>query len=103
MSEMTNITTEASDSFVSNRTVLRFGDVCKSFESTQVLHGISFDIHQHGVVTLLGPSGSGKSILMRCISLLEQIDDSQTWLGNADITDPYANQGKTHARIGMVL
>ena len=44
MSEMTNITTEASDSSVSNKTVLRLDDVRKSFGNTQVLRGISFDI-----------------------------------------------------------
>ena len=75
MSEMTNITTEASDSPVSNKTVLRLDDVRKSFGNTQVLRGISFDIHQHEVVALLGPSGSGKSTLMKCVNLLEQVDD----------------------------
>lgn len=86
MSEMTNITTEASDSPVSNKTVLRLDDVRKSFGNTQVLRGISFDIHQHEVVALLGPSGSGKSTLMKCVNLLEQVDDGQIWLGNTDIT-----------------
>lgn len=90
MSEMTNITTEASDSPVSNKTVLRLDDVRKSFGNTQVLRGISFDIHQHEVVALLGPSGSGKSTLMKCVNLLEQVDDGQIWLGNTDITDPRA-------------
>ena len=92
MSEMTNITTEASDSPVSNKTVLRLDDVRKSFGNTQVLRGISFDIHQHEVVALLGPSGSGKSTLMKCVNLLEQVDDGQIWLGNTDITDPRADQ-----------
>lgn len=44
MSEITNINTEASDSPVSNKTVLRLDDVRKSFGNTQVLRGISFDI-----------------------------------------------------------
>lgn len=98
MSEMTNITTEASDSPVSNKTVLRLDDVRKSFGNTQVLRGISFDIHQHEVVALLGPSGSGKSTLMKCVNLLEQVDDGQIWLGNTDITDPRADQeiGRAH-------
>lgn len=102
MSEMTNITTEASD-FVSNKTVLRLDDVRKSFGNTQVLRGISFDIHQHEVVALLGPSGSGKSTLMKCVNLLEQVDDGQIWLGNTDITDPRADQDKIRARIGVVF
>lgn len=103
MSEMTNITTEASDSPVSNKTVLRLDDVRKSFGNTQVLRGISFDIHQHEVVALLGPSGSGKSTLMKCVNLLEQVDDGQIWLGNTDITDPRADQDKIRARIGVVF
>lgn len=103
MSEMTNITTEASDSPVSNKTVLRLDDVRKSFGNTQVLRGISFDIHQHEVVALLGHSGSGKSTLMKCVNLLEQVDDGQIWLGNTDITDPRADQDKIRARIGVVF
>ena len=103
MSEMTNITTAASDSPVSNKTVLRLDDVRKSFGNTQVLRGISFDIHQHEVVALLGPSGSGKSTLMKCVNLLEQVDDGQIWLGNTDITDPRADQDKIRARIGVVF
>ena len=103
MSEMTNIITEASDSPVSNKTVLRLDDVRKSFGNTQVLRGISFDIHQHEVVALLGPSGSGKSTLMKCVNLLEQVDDGQIWLGNTDITDPRADQDKIRARIGVVF
>jgi polar amino acid transport system ATP-binding protein len=103
MSEITNINTEASDSPVSIKTVLRLDDVRKSFGNTQVLRGISFDIHQHEVVALLGPSGSGKSTLMKCVNLLEQVDDGQIWLGNTDITDPRADQDKIRARIGVVF
>jgi len=103
MSGITNINTEASDSPVSNKTVLRLDDVRKSFGNTQVLRGISFDIHQHEVVALLGPSGSGKSTLMKCVNLLEQVDDGQIWLGNTDITDPRADQDKIRARIGVVF
>ena len=88
---------------MSNKTVLRLDDVRKSFGNTQVLRGISFDIHQHEVVALLGPSGSGKSTLMKCVNLLEQVDDGQIWLGNTDITDPRADQDKIRARIGVVF
>ena len=83
--------------------VLRLDNIRKSFGSTQVLRGISFDIQPHEVVALLGPSGSGKSTLMKCVNLLEQVDDGQIWLGNTDITDPRANQDRIRARIGVVF
>lgn len=86
-----------------SKPVLRLDDVRKSFGSTQVLKGISFDINPHEVVALLGPSGSGKSTLMKCVNLLEQVDDGQIWLGDTDITDPRANQDQIRSRIGVVF
>lgn len=83
--------------------VLRLDDVRKSFGSTQVLRGISFEIRPHEVVALLGPSGSGKSTLMKCVNLLEQVDDGQIWLGDTDITDPRADQDAIRSRIGVVF
>ncbi|MBT1160488.1 amino acid ABC transporter ATP-binding protein [Bifidobacterium sp. SO1] len=83
--------------------VLRLDNIRKSYGSTQVLRGISFDIKPHEVVALLGPSGSGKSTLMKCVNLLEQVDDGQIWLGDTDITDPRENQDKIRARVGVVF
>ena len=40
---------------------------------------------------------------MKCVNLLEQVDDGQIWLGNTDITDPRADQDKIRARIGVVF
>ncbi|MEU5643837.1 amino acid ABC transporter ATP-binding protein [Streptomyces milbemycinicus] len=47
----------------------------KSFRGTEVLHGISLEIHRGETVCLIGPSGSGKSTLLRCINHLEVPDD----------------------------
>ena len=43
----------------------------KSFGGLEVLKGISMTAHEHGVVSILGSSGSGKSTFLRCINLLE--------------------------------
>ena len=44
-----------------NKKVLRIDNVVKRFGDLTVLDHISFDVHQHETVALLGPSGSGKS------------------------------------------
>ena len=65
-----------------NTPVLRLDSIRKSFNGNEVLKGISFDVQQHEVVALLGPCGSGKSTLMKCVNLLEQVDDGQIWLAD---------------------
>lgn len=83
--------------------VLRIDNVVKRFGDNVVLDHISFDVHQHETVALLGASGSGKSTLMKCVNLLEQVDDGQIWLGDTDITDPRVDQDRARARIGVVF
>ena len=46
-------------------------DLHKSFDSLEVLKGISLDAHEGDVVAIIGASGSGKSTLLRCINMLE--------------------------------
>ncbi|QOL33149.1 amino acid ABC transporter ATP-binding protein [Bifidobacterium eulemuris] len=96
-------TTENAPAQADAPAVLRLDGIRKSFGSTQVLKGISFEVRRHEVVALLGPSGSGKSTLMKCVNLLERVDDGQIWLGDTDITDPRADQDKLRARIGVVF
>ena len=48
--------------------------VCKNFGRLQVLRGIDVQVERREVVCLIGPSGGGKSTLLRCINHLEKID-----------------------------
>jgi len=41
--------------------------------------------------------------LLRCIDLLEQVDDGQIWLGDEDITEPGVDANRARRRIGMVF
>lgn len=88
---------------VSGNEVLRVDNVVKRFGSNLVLDHISFSVHRHETVALLGASGSGKSTIMKCVNLLEQVNDGQIWLGGTDITDPRVNQDAIRARIGVVF
>ncbi|MDO4532117.1 MAG: amino acid ABC transporter ATP-binding protein [Coriobacteriia bacterium] len=83
--------------------VLRIDNVVKRFGTNTVLDHISFDVHKHETVALLGASGSGKSTLMKCVNLLERVSDGQIWLGDLDITDPRVNSNEVRARIGVVF
>jgi multiple sugar transport system ATP-binding protein len=50
-----------------------FNKIEKSFGKFEIIHGISFDIHDGEFVVLVGPSGCGKSTLLRMLAGLEEI------------------------------
>src|SRR2546423_699183 len=50
-----------------------FHGIEKSFGTTKVIHGISFEIHDGEFMVLVGPSGCGKSTLLRMLAGLEEI------------------------------
>ncbi|MDE2360377.1 MAG: sn-glycerol-3-phosphate ABC transporter ATP-binding protein UgpC [Betaproteobacteria bacterium] len=50
-----------------------FNNVAKTFGSTEVIRGISFDIRDGEFMVLVGPSGCGKSTLLRMLAGLEEI------------------------------
>ena len=51
--------------------MLKIRNLHKSFGQLQVLKGIDLDVPEGQVVAILGPSGTGKSTLLRCINFLE--------------------------------
>jgi len=57
--------------------VLEMKDIYKSFDDVKVLNGISLNVAQGEVVAVIGPSGGGKSTLLRCATTLETIDKGQ--------------------------
>ena len=52
--------------------MIKFRNIKKQFHSHVVLDGIDFDVNQGDVIAVIGPSGTGKSTLLRCIDLLEK-------------------------------
>ena len=49
----------------------------KSYHGVEVLHGVSLDVKRGEVFVIMGPSGSGKSVLLRHIIGLEQPDEGE--------------------------
>jgi polar amino acid transport system ATP-binding protein len=84
-------------------TKLAIEHLSKSFGNKVVLDDISMSVAEHDVVCLIGASGSGKSTSLRCINLLEPIDDGEIFLDGVDISEPGLPPDPIRARIGMVF
>lgn len=54
--------------------ILEVEHLCKSFDHTEVLKDISFQLEESQVLSIIGSSGSGKTTLLRCLNFLEQPD-----------------------------
>ncbi len=57
----------------------------KSFGDTQVLKGISLEVCKGDVLAIIGPSGGGKSTLLRCLTLLETMDGGSLSYGDVSV------------------
>ena len=59
----------------------------KSYQSTQVIHGIDIDIRDGEFIVLVGPSGCGKSTLLRMVAGLETISEGTVQIDGAVVND----------------
>lgn len=83
--------------------MIKVDGIKKSFGTNDVLRGISVNVKPQEVVVVIGPSGSGKSTFLRCINLLESIDEGQVYIEGIDITDKKTNINKIRTEVGMVF
>src|ERR1700704_1942390 len=64
-----------------------FENIEKSFGTTKVIHGISFDIQDGEFMVLVGPSGCGKSTLLRMLAGLEEITGGTIAIDGRPVND----------------
>ena len=83
--------------------ILETRNLKKSFGKLEVLKGISTGIRRGEVVSIIGPSGGGKSTFLRCLNLLETPDGGQVLFKGRDITDKKLNISQYRQSIGMVF
>jgi polar amino acid transport system ATP-binding protein len=83
--------------------ILTVKDVVKEFGDNRVLDKISFTVKRGEVVVIIGPSGTGKSTMLRCINSLTPPDEGQVWLNDREITDKHSNINQMRQDIGFVF
>ncbi|MCO7126533.1 amino acid ABC transporter ATP-binding protein [Sporolactobacillus shoreicorticis] len=72
--------------------MLALKNIRKSFNGTDVLKGISLKVNEGDVVTLIGPSGTGKTTLLRCVNFLEKPDEGEVQFSNFQLNYSHAKK-----------
>lgn len=75
----------------------------KRYENATPLQDVNAVIHDGDVISVIGPSGTGKSTLLRCINMLERPTSGQILLDGVDITAPRYDLTLARRRMGMVF
>lgn len=83
--------------------ILRTENLEKRFGDLEVLKGITTQVRRGEVVSIIGPSGGGKSTFLRCLNLLETPDGGKVFYQDQDVTAAKLNIAQYRQRIGMVF
>ena len=83
--------------------ILRTEGLVKSFGKLEVLKGISTSIRRGEVVSIIGPSGGGKSTFLRCLNLLEKPEKGQIFFNGVDITSKKVDIDSHRQKMAMVF
>lgn len=78
-------------------------DLKKNFDSLEVLKGINQTIYQGEVVSIIGPSGGGKSTFLRCLNLLETPTSGKVIFEGQELDAKSTDLDTHRQKIGMVF
>ncbi len=83
--------------------ILDIREVAKIYGGVEVLKNVNLGVTEGDTVVIIGPSGTGKSTLLRCINLLTRVDRGRIFLDGREITAPGVNEDQVRQHIGMVF
>ncbi len=75
----------------------------KVYPNITPLKDVSVEIHDGDVISVIGPSGTGKSTLLRCINQLEKPTSGKVCVDGVEITDKKCDINKVRQKMGMVF
>lgn len=86
--------------------ILAVSGLVKRFGTLEVLKGIDLTAQRGEVVSVIGPSGTGKSTLLRCINFLEKPTCGRIAIGDVSVQEPRGRRrdiARLRSRTAMVF
>ena len=85
------------------RPILRIESLHLAYDGPDVLRDVNLSVRRSELVFIIGPSGSGKSSLLRCCNRLEDPQRGRIFVDDAEITARGADLNRLRQGIGMVF
>ncbi len=85
------------------RELIQVERLTKKFDKLTVLDDISVSFREHEVVSVIGPSGGGKSTFLRCLNLLEKPTSGRILVDGVNICEKDADINRHRQKMGMVF
>lgn len=83
--------------------MIRIEHLRKEYEAATPLKDVNVTINKGDIISVIGPSGTGKSTLIRCINLLETPTSGHIYIDGEDITEKGCDVAKIRRKMGMVF
>lgn len=88
-------------------TKVQVKDLTVRFGTSEVLKSISLDVYEHEILSIIGPSNSGKSTFLRCLNRFNDTQPTFSFQGSIHVSDTniYSNIDveKLRKKVGMVF
>lgn len=85
------------------KALIEVKNLSKNYGKLEVLKNITETIYEGEIVSVIGPSGGGKSTFLRCLNLLEKPTSGNVVFEGVDLSDKKVNLDKHRQKIGMVF
>ena len=83
--------------------ILTIKNLTKTYGQNVIFQHLDLTVNEGDTIVIIGPSGTGKSTLLRCINLLTRPDEGQIWLDDLEITAKGTDEDQVRQHIGMVF
>ena len=83
--------------------MIRIEHLRKEYPTAVPLQDVNVEIHKGDVISVIGPSGTGKSTLIRCINLLEKPTSGKIFVDEEEITAKGCDVARIRRKMGMVF
>jgi len=86
-----------------SKPILTVKQLTKCYGNNTIFQNIDLTVNEGDTIVIIGPSGTGKSTLLRCLNLLTKPDGGQIWLDDLEITAKGTDEDHVRQHIGMVF